>query len=114
MRPLLPTAAAVIALATSSAAGQVEGVVTDADGEPAADVAVLLVEVEDRPGVVNGRLGYLGGADLAATGPDGRFRFARTPADADAGVADERLFAPRPDAARDVRRGGGSLPERLC
>ena len=80
MRHLLTPAVVVIALAASSAVGQVEGVVTGVDGEPAADVVVLLVEVGDRPGVINGRLGYLGGADLAATGPDGRFRFDLAPA----------------------------------
>jgi thiol-disulfide isomerase/thioredoxin len=55
------------------------GTVLDEKGEPAASVAVLLVEPGDRPSLYNGRLNALYGAELASTDDSGRFYFPRAP-----------------------------------
>ena len=80
---LTPTLAlALLAAHAADAAASVEGVVTAADDKPAANVTVLLVEPDDAPDVINGRVEDLYGADLSSTDADGRFKFAATPADA--------------------------------
>ena len=77
---LAPTLA--LALLAADAAASVEGVVTAADGKPAANAAVLLVEPDDSPDIINGHVENLYGADLSSTDAAGRFRFSATPADA--------------------------------
>ena len=71
-----------LALLAADAGASVEGVVTAADGKPAANVAVLLVEPDDGPDIVNGHVEDLYGADLSSTDAAGKFVFNAAPAGA--------------------------------
>ena len=64
-----------LALAPVTRPAAVVGTVTGPDGEPAANIAVLLVEPDDFPQIDDGMIGGLGGADLTSTDAQGRYRF---------------------------------------